>query len=176
MVMSEKKLNLLISKKILEIFIVLGLLILSYYVLIPNNLSQSASIAQSSIENRDNLQMLYKRTGSSNKNIMAYENLVDELTLSVKNLSDRECDLKVSLVFTNNIEYIKTLSLYFEGTKIELSNVKEENGKYTIYLGSIHLNPYSIYESKIQVEGDPFMASSYNFAHIYTFEHTEKFL
>ncbi len=170
--MTEKIINKLIVKKILEIIIVILLMIFSYIIITTNNLSESAKIANEFAKTDLNAQVMYGRTHENSNNIAYYENIIDEGTLSIRNPNIHDKKVDVILVIEGPMEKIQNLDFYFDDKKIDLISAKLEDGRYKQVVGNYTLLPYQNIEKILNIKGNPYDKLDIQ----YTFECVESFI
>lgn len=142
----------------MEIFLATFFIVISYNGIKENNLSESALIASNS--NNYPIQYVYGRNTSD---ILAYRDLLDRGTLTLRNPNKIEKIAKIDLIINGDVSNIGNLKIDFDGKVIDSSSLISEDGKYTLPLGKIALKSFANREIILSIYGDPFKDTVFSY-------------
>jgi len=157
--MNKKRIDRAILNYLLEIFIVIIMVIISYFVFTNTHLSETAAIAEKYDNANYNIQMTYGKTEETENAILAYANLIDRGVLSIRNPNNSNKRVELDLIFNGDPIYLNYIEAEYNGEKIDLKNHTENNGRFIVRLDSIELSSYQEINHIFSLYGDASIGS-----------------
>lgn len=151
--MSKRVIDKLIFKYIVEIFLIVIMIVVSYTGITTNNLSQSSKIAEEYSKTDNEIQFSYTRDLDS---ILAFEDVLDKLKLIVRNPNKGTKKVSIDLIITGNEPNLDEITLKFANQTIDLKNATKNKNQIILPLKEIELSGYNIYEESLYIYGEPF--------------------
>lgn len=151
--MSKKVIDKLIFKYVVEIFLIIIMVVVSYTGITMNNLSQSSKIAEQYTKSSNGIQFNYERDLNG---ILAFEDVLDKLKLSVRNPNRETKKVSIDLIITGNEPNLEELTFKFAGQSLDIKNATKKDDKIILPLKEIELSGYDIYEENLFICGKPY--------------------
>lgn len=169
---SRERINRLIYRYILEIFLVVLFLIISFQAFTQTGLSASASVAEVYNASKLELQVLYGRTNSNRDSVLQFENLLDRGELEIKNPNSSTTNIDIKMILTKGeLKNLNSIAISVDDEFIDVSQAIEKDGTYEIALKSTKLKGYTRLKHTISIYGDALNTPILE----YTFKVTESF-
>ncbi len=151
--MSKRVIDKLIFKYVVEIFLIIIMVVVSYTGITMNNLSQSSKIAEHYTKSSNDIQFSYERDLNG---ILAFEDVLDKLKLSVRNPNKDTKKVSIDLIITGSEPNLDDISFKFKDQSIDLKTAIKKDNKIILPLKEIELSGYGTYEENLFICGAPF--------------------
>jgi len=169
---SSERINKLIYRYVLEIFLVILFLIISFLAFTTTSLSNSALVAETYDRTKYDLQVLYGRTNSNKESVLQFENLLDRGELEIKNPNMSPTNIEIKMIIEkNDIDSINELIIDFDDIFVDMSKAIEKENTYELIIETTKLDGYSTFKKTVSIYGDPLNTKELE----YTFKVTESF-
>ena len=155
----KKNIDRVIFSYIVQIFVIIGFVIGSYFIFTNNRMAELGQIAHAYDTMNIDLMTNYVRDDNA---VLTTENLLAKGTLAVKNPNKRSYNAVVNLRVSKNAK-LNTVVFKVNGNELNTDNAEIKEGYYVINVENGVMDAFEDRNYTLEIEGSPYYTAAFDY-------------